>query len=102
MVIFGSHGGGVPQGFLKSNTTTYDFGTVTATATATYSFTVTAFGTTIYPSLAYTGTNTSNFTYTHNVPATMDAGSTALITATFQPDTTTGAKNATIGITYTW
>ena len=76
------------------------FGTVTNPTTAVQTFLFTASGTNLAPTVSFTGTNTTNFTYTHNFPEEMAPSSTAVMTVTFQPDTTTGAKAATISVNY--
>jgi hypothetical protein len=85
---------------LTVSPTLKDFGTVTSTATASQTFLFTASGLSLNPTVSFTGTNTTNFTYTHNFPEEMAPSSTAVMTVTFQPDATTGAKNATFTINY--
>jgi hypothetical protein len=97
--------GAKSYGILTGATTTEAFGTVTNPTTSSVTMVITANQARIYPDTTVTlsGTNSAEFSAAHNCGTTGVAqGGTCVVTFTFSPNTTTGAKTGTATIGYSW
>jgi hypothetical protein len=97
--------GAKSMGILTDSTTTLAYGTVTNPTTSALTVILTAVQARIYPTATVTlsGTDSANYSATHNCGTTGVAqGATCVVTITFTPPTTTGAKNATATVGYSW